>query len=186
MGAYAEGPIGTGWTPRPVLLCVVARVEKGEVVLLDIISSTPRQRAARLEEAAMFMRIGRAAHHRDGTGGGWRVRLRRSRTTPAAAAAVPPAAPTRARTLFVERAWGQCHGLRGRGRRGLAGLRLAGCVPAACVRGATVPRLAEVMIPWTVQAAPPDAGSWQRSTPGCGLIPVLLLVASIPQLAPRK
>ena len=38
MGAYAEGPISNPQELRPALLRAVARVEKGEVALLDTIT----------------------------------------------------------------------------------------------------------------------------------------------------
>jgi len=99
----------------------------------------------------------------------------------------PPAAPAgnaeKGKTLFVERACWQCHGLAAQGG-GAAGARLAGRVAPWPAFSRYVRRPTEEMIPYTVKVLPDqdlaDIYTWLRS------IPPPPAVATIPQLAPRR
>jgi len=101
----------------------------------------------------------------------------------AAAQGQPSNAPTgnaeKGKTLFVERACWQCHGLAAQGG-GIAGPRLAGRVPAWPAFSRYVRRPTEEMIPYTPKALPDnelaDIYAWLRS------IPPPPAVSSIPQL----
>jgi len=98
-----------------------------------------------------------------------------------------PAAPAgnveKGKTLYVERACWQCHGLAAQGG-GAAGPRLAGRVSPWPAFSRYVRRPTEEMIPFTAKVLPDqelaDIYAWLRS------IPAPPPVASIPQLAPRK
>ena len=99
------------------------------------------------------------------------------------ASEAPPGSATKGKTLFVERACWQCHGLEAQGG-GAAGPRLAGRVSPWPAFSRYVRRPTEEMIPYTVKVLPDtelaDIYAWLRS------IPAPPPVASIPQLAPRK
>ena len=104
--------------------------------------------------------------------------------TPARAQQAPDAPAGNAgkgKTLFVERACWQCHGLAAQGG-GAAGPRLAGRVAPWPAFSRYVRRPTEEMIPYTVKVLPDqelaDIYAWLRS------IPAPPPVASIPQLAP--
>jgi mono/diheme cytochrome c family protein len=94
-----------------------------------------------------------------------------------------PTAPTgnaeKGKTLFVERACWQCHGLAAQGG-GIAGPRLAGRVPAWPAFSRYVRRPTEEMIPYTPKSLPDselaDIYAWLRA------IPAPPAVSSIPQL----
>jgi len=83
-----------------------------------------------------------------------------------------PSAPSgnaeKGKTLFVERACWQCHGLAAQGG-GIAGPRLAGRVPAWPAFSRYVRRPTEEMIPYTPKALPDtelaDIYAWLRSIP---------------------
>ena len=100
-----------------------------------------------------------------------------------AAQGQPSNAPTgnaeKGKTLFVERACWQCHGLAAQGG-GIAGPRLAGRVPAWPAFSRYVRRPTEEMIPYTPKSLPDselaDIYAWLRS------IPAPPAVTSIPQL----
>ena len=97
--------------------------------------------------------------------------------------AAPAGSAEKGKTLFVERACWQCHGLAAQGG-GAAGPRLAGRVAPWPTFSRYVRRPTEEMIPYTVKVLPDqdlaDIYAWLRS------IPPPPPVASIPQLAPRK
>ena len=94
----------------------------------------------------------------------------------------PAGSAEKGKTLFVERACWQCHGLVAQG--GGAGPRLAGRVAPWPAFSRYVRRPTEEMIPFTVKVLPDqdlaDIYAWLRS------IPAPPPLASIPQLAPRK
>ena len=100
-----------------------------------------------------------------------------------AAQGQPSNAPTgnaeKGKTLFVERACWQCHGLSAQGG-GIAGPRLAGRVPPWPAFSRYVRRPTEEMIPYTPKSLPDselaDIYAWLRS------IPAPPAVSSIPQL----
>ena len=108
--------------------------------------------------------------------GGWSAHAQQPSDAPVGNA-------TKGKTLFVERACWQCHGLAAQGG-GAAGPRLAGRVSPWPAFSRYVRRPAEEMIPYTVKVLPDqdlaDIYAWLRS------IPSPPPVASIPQLAPRK
>ncbi len=91
----------------------------------------------------------------------------------------PTGNPEKGKTLFVERACWQCHGLAAQGG-GIAGPRLAGRVPAWPAFSRYVRRPTEEMIPYTPKSLPDnelaDIYAWLRS------IPPPPAVSSIPQL----
>jgi mono/diheme cytochrome c family protein len=93
--------------------------------------------------------------------------------------AAPPGDADKGKTLFVERACWQCHGLSAQGG-GIAGPRLAGRVPPWPAFSRYVRRPTEEMIPYTPKSLPDselaDIYAWLRS------IPPPPAVASIPQL----
>jgi len=95
----------------------------------------------------------------------------------------PAGTAAKGKTLFVERACWQCHGLAAQGG-GAAGPRLAGRVAPWPAFSRYVRRPTEEMIPFTVKVLPDpelaDIYAWLRS------IPAPPPVASIPQLAPKK
>jgi len=95
----------------------------------------------------------------------------------------PAGNAAKGKTLFVERACWQCHGLAAQGG-GAAGPRLAGRVAPWPAFSRYVRRPTEEMIPFTVKVLPDpelaDIYAWLRS------IPAPPPVASIPQLAPKK
>jgi mono/diheme cytochrome c family protein len=94
-----------------------------------------------------------------------------------------PGAPAgnaeKGKTLFVERACWQCHGLAAQGG-GIAGPRLAGRIPAWPAFSRYVRRPTEEMIPYTEKTLPDselaDIYAWLRS------LPAPPAVSSIPQL----
>jgi mono/diheme cytochrome c family protein len=97
-------------------------------------------------------------------------------------AQAPPAPSGNAekgKTLFVERACWQCHGLSAQGG-GIAGPRLAGRVPPWPAFSRYVRRPTEEMIPYTTKSLPDselaDIYAWLRS------IPAPPAGSSIPQL----
>ena len=100
-----------------------------------------------------------------------------------AAQGQPSSAPTgnaeKGKTLFVERACWQCHGLSAQGG-GIAGPRLAGRVPAWPAFSRYVRRPTEEMSPYTPKSLPDnelaDIYAWLRSSPPPPAI------SSIPQL----
>jgi mono/diheme cytochrome c family protein len=91
----------------------------------------------------------------------------------------PPGNPEKGKTLFVERACWQCHGLAAQGG-GIAGPRLAGRAPAWPAFSRYVRRPTEEMIPYTQKTLPDtelaDIYAWLRS------IPAPPAVNTIPQL----
>ena len=91
----------------------------------------------------------------------------------------PAGNATKGKTLFVERACWQCHGLAAQGG-GIAGPRLAGRVSPWPAFSRYVRRPAEEMIPYTIKVLPDqelaDIYAWLRS------IPPPPAVSSIPQL----
>ena len=95
------------------------------------------------------------------------------------APAAPPGDAERGKTLFVERACWQCHGLAAQGG-GIAGPRLAGRVPAWPAFSRYVRRPTEEMVPYTQKSLPDDEladiYAWLRA------IPPPPAVSSIPQL----
>lgn len=95
------------------------------------------------------------------------------------ASTAPPGNAEKGKTLFVERACWQCHGLAAQGG-GIAGPRLAGRVPAWPAFSRYVRRPAEEMVPYTEKALPDaelaDIYAWLRA------IPPPPAVSSIPQL----
>ena len=97
--------------------------------------------------------------------------------------AAPPGSAEKGKTLFVERACWQCHGLAAQGG-GAAGPRLAGRVAPWPAFSRYVRRPTEEMVPYTVKvlsdAELADIYAWLRS-----ILPPPA-VATIPQLTPRK
>jgi ubiquinol-cytochrome c reductase cytochrome c subunit len=95
----------------------------------------------------------------------------------------PAGNTAKGKTLFVERACWQCHGLAAQGG-GAAGPRLAGRLSAWPAFSRYVRRPTEEMIPYTAKVLSDtelaDIYAWLRS------IPAPPPLASIPQLAPRK
>jgi len=91
----------------------------------------------------------------------------------------PPGNAEKGKTLFVERACWQCHGLAAQGG-GIAGPRLAGRIPAWPAFSRYVRRPTEEMIPYTEKTLPDselaDIYAWLRS------LPAPPAVSSIPQL----
>ena len=95
------------------------------------------------------------------------------------ASSAPSGNAEKGKTLFVERACWQCHGLAAQGG-GIAGPRLAGRVPAWPAFSRYVRRPTEEMIPYTPKTLPDaelaDIYAWLRS------IPPPPAVSSIPPL----
>ena len=95
------------------------------------------------------------------------------------APAAPPGDTERGKTLFVERACWQCHGLAAQGG-GIAGPRLAGRLPAWPAFSRYVRRPTEEMVPYTQKSLSDDEladiYAWLRA------IPAPPAVSSIPQL----